>query len=117
MITHYSFGQLQYKGTIYSKDLIILIKPNYEKIIYPWWRKEGHLLQEVDLEEVFLFKPTYLIVGRGASGVMKISPAVKERAKREGIILEDYFTKDALLRFNELLALNMPLAGAFHLTC
>ncbi|MFN4131621.1 MAG: MTH938/NDUFAF3 family protein [Caldimicrobium sp.] len=117
MITHYSFGQLIYKNVLYSKDLIILSKSGEEKIIYPWWRKEGHLLQVEDLEEVFLFKPFYLIVGRGANGVMQISPEVKVRAKKENIFLEDYLTHEAVSRFNELLTKGVPLAGAFHLTC
>jgi len=117
MITHYSFGQLIYKDFKYTKDLIILSKFGSEKIIYPWWRKEGHLLQAEDLEEVFLFKPLYLIVGRGVNGVMQISPEVKERAKKEGIIFEDYITPEAVSRFNQLITMGHPLAGAFHLSC
>ncbi|MDM7202686.1 MAG: MTH938/NDUFAF3 family protein [Thermodesulfobacteriaceae bacterium] len=117
MITYYTFGQLVYNKVTYTKDLIILLSSENEKILYPWWRKEGHFLQEEDLKEVFAFRPTYLIVGRGASGVMKISKEVRERAKREGIILEDYLTEDAVKRFNSLLSKGLPLAGAFHLTC
>ncbi|MFN3505553.1 MAG: Mth938-like domain-containing protein [Caldimicrobium sp.] len=117
MITHYSFGKLIYKGATYTKDLILLIKPDFEKILYPWWRKEGHLLQVEDLEEVFAFQPKYLIVGKGANGVMQISPVVIDRATKESIQLEAYLTQEAISRFNELLKSGHSIAGAFHLTC
>lgn len=117
MITHYSFGRLTYKNQTYTRDLIILISPSEEKIFSNWWRKEGHLLQVEDLEEVFTFKPQYLIVGTGASGVMRVDEKVREKAKALGIILEAYPTEKAVKRFNELLEQKVSLAGAFHLTC
>lgn len=117
MITHYSFGSLTYKEKTYTRDLIILLSPKEEKILANWWRKEGHYLQVEDLEEVFSFNPKYLIVGTGASGVMRIDPKVKERAQALGIIFEAYPTEKAVKRFNELIREGAPLAGAFHLTC
>ncbi|MGC8872577.1 MAG: Mth938-like domain-containing protein [Caldimicrobium sp.] len=117
MITHYSFGTLTYKGKSYTKDLIILISSKEERVLANWWRKEGHYLQVEDLEEVFSFKPKYLIVGTGASGVMRIDPKVKEKAEVLNIIFEAYPTEKAVKRFNELLSEGVSLAGAFHLTC
>lgn len=117
MITHYSFGKLIYKDTTYTRDLIILVRGEEERILSNWWRKEGHLLQVEDLEEVFSFRPDYLIVGTGASGVMKIDRLVEEKARALGIILEAYHTDEAVRRFNELLSKGKALAGAFHLTC
>ncbi len=117
MITHYSFGTLTYKDKTYTKDLIILKSSQEEKILANWWRKEGHYLQVEDLEEVFSFRPQYLIVGTGASGVMRVDPKVIERAKALGISFEAYPTERAVKRFNELLSQGVSLAGAFHLTC
>lgn len=117
MISHYSFGRLTYKGETYTKDLIILIRGGEEKVLPNWWRKEGHLLQVEDLEEVFVFQPDYLIVGTGANGVMRIDRAVEEKAKALGITLEAYNTSEAVRRFNELLSSGKAIAGAFHLTC
>jgi len=117
MISHYSFGSLTYKNQTYTRDLIILISPEKEMILPNWWRKEGHLLQVEDLEEVFIFKPQYLIVGTGASGVMRVDGRVRERAEALGIIFEAYPTERAVKRFNELLEKKVSLAGAFHLTC
>ncbi|BAU23448.1 hypothetical protein THC_1068 [Caldimicrobium thiodismutans] len=117
MISHYSFGSLTYQDKTFTKDLIILKSSSQEKILSHWWRKEGHYLQVEDLEEVFSFKPQYLIVGTGASGVMRIDPKVVERAKALGIVFEAYPTEKAVKRFNELLKEKVSLAGAFHLTC
>jgi hypothetical protein len=117
MISHYRFGSITYKEKTFTRDLIILKGPSGEKILSNWWRKEGHYLQVEDLKEVFAFKPQYLIVGTGASGVMQIDPKVKERADDLGIILEAYLTERAVQRFNELLSQGVSLAGAFHLTC
>uniref|UniRef100_A0A832LUI8 Mth938-like domain-containing protein n=1 Tax=Caldimicrobium thiodismutans TaxID=1653476 RepID=A0A832LUI8_9BACT len=117
MINHYKFGELVYKGRTYHRDLIILKHAHEERIISNWWRKEGHRLQVEDLEEVFSFKPNFLIVGTGASGVMKVDPEVLEKAKALNITVEIYTTHRAVERFNELLNEGVSLAGAFHLTC
>ncbi len=90
MIEHYQFGFLIYKGKSYNKDLIILKDLKEEKVLPNWWRKEGHYLCVEDLAEVFSFKPIYLIVGTGASGVMKIDPQVKIKCQNLGIILESH---------------------------
>ena len=117
MISHYSFGNLVFKGKSYNKDLIIIKLLNKERIISNWWRKEGHLLQSEDLEEVWKSKVDYLIVGTGAYGVMKVHPEVEKKAKELGIILEVYPTSSAVKRFNELYSQEKSIAGAFHLTC
>ncbi|MCS7149771.1 MAG: MTH938/NDUFAF3 family protein [Caldimicrobium sp.] len=117
MITNYRFGELVYQGKSYNKDLIIMKSPNGEEIIPNWWRKEGHLLQIEDLKEVFKIRPAFLIIGTGASGVMKIDEKVKNMAKELGITLEEYPTPKAVERFNELLKTDVSIAGAFHLTC
>lgn len=118
MISHYSFGNLVFKDQKYSKDLIIIRSEEGKEFInFSWWRKEGHLLQVEDLKEVWESKVEYLIVGTGAYGLMKVSSEVKERAKKSGIILEEYPTSQAIKRFNELYSQKKALAGAFHLTC
>ncbi|MCS7199415.1 MAG: MTH938/NDUFAF3 family protein [Caldimicrobium sp.] len=117
MITKYQFGELTYAGKTYNRDLIILKRGNEERILSNWWRKEGHLLQVEDLVEVFAFKPDYLIIGTGASGIMRVEEKVKDKAKELNIILESYPTPQAVERFNQLLAKGVSLAGAFHLTC
>lgn len=110
-IESYEFGEIIINGKVYRSDLIIL----GDRIIENWWREEGHLLQIVDLFEVFEFKPQVLIIGTGASGLMKVSEKVIKKLQEEKI---EYFilkTKDAVKNFNEIE--NRKKAGAFHLTC
>ncbi|MCS7279221.1 MAG: MTH938/NDUFAF3 family protein [Thermodesulfobacteriaceae bacterium] len=118
MITHYTFGSLTFNHQTYTKDLIIILSKDGKEIINSsWWRKEGHLLQVEDLKEVWESQVEYLIIGTGSSGLMKVSPEVKEKAKQSGISLEEYPTSQAVKRFNELYTQKKSVAGAFHLTC
>ena len=117
MINNYTFGHLVFKNKSYNKDLIIIKTAKGEKIISNWWRKEGHLLQVEDLEEVWKSGVKFLIVGTGAYGVMKVHPEVEKKAKELNIKLEASPTSSAVLRFNELYSQNQDVAGAFHLTC
>ncbi len=117
MIEHYSFGEMIVQGHRYNKDLIILCQGQNCQIYPNWWRKEGHLLQPEDLDLIWEAKPEYLIVGTGASGIMKVDSRVIEKAKTLGIKLEVAKTAEAVKMFNKLLGETLSLAGAFHLTC
>ncbi len=117
MISHYSFGLLIFKNQTFNKDLIIIKTSNKEKILPNWWRKEGHRLQIEDLEEVWKEPIEFLIIGTGASGLMKVDKEVEKKAKKLNIKIETYLTNKAINRFNELYSSNNLLAGAFHLTC
>ncbi|HFC98539.1 MAG TPA: hypothetical protein ENJ40_08815 [Thermosulfurimonas dismutans] len=113
MIEAYRFGEMVIEGRAYRRDLKII-----EGRVHPdWWRKEGHLLQPEDLEDVWAARPEILVVGTGASGVMRVDPRVKEKAASLGIELEAYPTSRAVERFNQLQAQGRRVAGAFHLTC
>ncbi|NPA39883.1 MAG: hypothetical protein GXO57_05525 [Thermodesulfobacteria bacterium] len=117
MIESYSFGRLVFNGKTYTRDLIILFDGENFKIYPDWWRKEGHFLQEVDLEEVWKFKPEYLVVGTGAYGVMKVSQDVYKKADSLGIKIKALNTSEATSEFNKLIKEGKKIAGAFHLTC
>ncbi len=117
MISHYSFGSLIFKNQNFNKDLIIIKTSKEEKIFSNWWRKEGHKLQIEDLEEVWKEPIEFLIIGTGASGLMKVDKEVEEKAKKLNIKIEIYPTDKATKRFNELYSSNNSVAGAFHLTC
>lgn len=117
MISYYSFGNLNFKNKTYTKDLIIIKTQNEEKIFPNWWRKEGHRLQVEDLEEVWKNPVEYLIIGTGASGLMKVDPEVERKARKLNIKLEIYLTDQAVKRFNDLYSSEISIAGAFHLTC
>ena len=112
-IDSYQFGKIVIDGVDYSKDCLILdgvVQAN-------WWRKQGHLLSAEDLQPIIAAKPSLLIVGCGASGLMKVSDEVREVLLEENIQLEAVDTAKAVERFNELSQTSVNIAAALHLTC
>src|SRR5208283_4652022 len=67
-IEHYSFGKIIINENAYTKDVIILP----ERVVSPWWRKKGHLLQIEDLAEALKEKPEVLVIGKGYFGLMSV---------------------------------------------
>jgi len=112
-IDSYQFGKIVIDGVDYSKDCLILdgvVQAN-------WWRKQGHLLSAEDLQPIITAKPTLLIVGCGASGLMKIPNETRHVLLEEEIQLEAVDTARAVERFNELSKTGVNIAAALHLTC
>jgi hypothetical protein len=71
-IDSYQFGRIVIDATAYTNDCII----TGSKVLSDWWRKEGHLLAVEDIKSVIESKPSILIVGCGASGMMKIAETI-----------------------------------------
>jgi len=70
-----------------------------------------------DLETVIAAKPKILVVGCGASGMMKISQDTDKLFREHGIELFKANTNKAVEKFNELAGKDANVAAAFHLTC
>lgn len=111
-IDFYEFGRIVVNGQEYRQDLIILP----DRIIYPWWRIEGHSLDPADLKEVWSEKANFLIIGTGAYGLMKVKEEVKKKALNLGLILIIQPTSQAVQSYNQKLE-EGKVMGAFHLTC
>lgn len=111
-IEKYSFGKITIKGETHTKDLIIFP----DKIQSNWRRKKGHLLQLQDLNSVLNFKPTTIIIGTGAYGLMKIDKHVLKELKERKIDLIEEKTKKAIEIYNQINKTNKVIAG-LHLTC
>lgn len=111
MIEAYSFGRITIDGKQYTNDVIIFP----ERLESSWWRKEGHRLQLVDLEDVFAENPKTLVVGTGHDGVMKVDDEVRSFCSEKGIELIELRTAEAVKKYNELAG--PGVIGAFHLTC
>jgi len=112
-IDSYQFGKIVIDGTPYNSDCLILggnVQAN-------WWRKQGHLLSAEDLQPVITARPTVLIVGCGASGLMKVSDQARQVLLKEDIRLEAFNTSKAVKRFNEMSQTGVNVAAALHLTC
>ena len=112
MINSYSFGTITIDNNKYTKDLIIYS----DKISSNWRRKTGHLLTEADITEIINYKPEVLIIGTGASGLMKVDDKLKEKLKTLGIEFVIKKTAEAVAEYNRVYK-DKKVVCALHLTC
>jgi hypothetical protein len=112
-IDSYKFGKVVIGGTAYSSDCLIL----GDSVQADWWRKQGHLLAVEDLQPVIAAKPSVLVVGCGASGILKVPQETRQVLQSQNIELIALNTAEAVDRFNELLERGKNVAAALHLTC
>jgi len=112
MIDSYIFGNITIDGKKFTKDLIIFP----EKINANWRRKIGHLLSEDDIAEILDYKPEVLIIGTGASGLMKVDDRTKEKLRSLGIEFIIKKTSDAVAEYNRIYK-EKNVICALHLTC
>jgi len=112
-IDSYSFGVMKVDGAEYRGDLIVFP----DKVRSNWWRKEGHSLAIEDLDDVLAFKPEVLVIGKGASGLMKVPASTQETLQEQGIEVIAANTGQAWGVLNEQIEKGRKAIGAFHLTC
>jgi hypothetical protein len=112
-IEKYSFGSITINGKVYTKDVIIFP----DKVFCPWWREEGHSLSLIDLKEVIELKPTFLIIGTGAYGVMKVPETTLKALKEKNIETVTSKTGEAVKIYNKKLLENKNVIACLHLTC
>ncbi len=114
-INSYRFGSIVIDGRTYTTDLKII----RNQVIDNWWRASGHICTIEDIQDIIAAKPHTLILGTGASGLMKPAPGLSEELGKHGIRLESIPTELATMRFNELCGMvgSEDVAFAAHLTC
>ena len=112
-IDSYQFGKIVIDGTAYNSDCLIL----GHTVQVHWRRKQGHLLAVEDLQSVIAAQPSILVVGCGASGMMKVSENIGQVLREHCIELFTANTNKAVARFNELAEKGKNVASALHLTC
>lgn len=115
VIESYGFGRLTIDGHTYTSDLKII-----KGRVYPdWWRKEGHRVHLEDITDILEASPLILVIGLGASGVMRLAQGLEDTLEECGIRCIARPTGEAVTLFNEYISRNrvMDVAGAFHLTC
>jgi len=112
-IDSYQFGRIVIEGKGYNSDCIILS----DSVQSDWWREQGHSLSVEDLKEFISAKPSVLIVGCGASGLVKVPEQTRQALQENDIRLEVLDTHKAVQRFNELSKAGENIAAALHLTC
>jgi hypothetical protein len=109
MIEHYSFGEIVINGRQYTSDVLIIGSE-----VHNWWRAQGHILNPEDLTEIFSKNIDMLVVGTGASGLLKVPERTEKYVRSKGIALIVQKTKEAVKTYNSL---SGKKAAAFHLTC
>jgi len=112
VIDSYQFGEIVVNGKKYTSDVIIFpdsVKDN-------WWRKTGHQLCLDDIAEVITENPEVLVVGTGASSLMKVLPEVQKDIEARGIKLIVEATDKACNTYNQLSG-SQKVVAALHLTC
>ncbi len=114
MIETYKFGNIVVDGTSYTKDIIIL--PN-GKVICPWWRNSGHILELSDLCEILSEPPGHLVIGTGNSGQMKPVHGLVDTLEQKSINIIILPTQHAMKKYNSLCGASLSVAACFHLTC
>ena len=110
-IAGYRFGHVLVDDRELTHDVIVL--PN--RVVENWWRREGHELAWVDLQDVADELPGRLVVGTGADQRMRPDPDVLDRLGERGVQVECLPTDRAVARFAELNP--AETAAALHLTC
>jgi len=121
-VDSYSFGNIKIDGETYTKDVIILP----DAVHSPWWSAVGHSLAPDDLGAIIKAtpdaRPEVLIIGTGASGLMKVPEATLEFLQAHNIEPRVMHTPDAVTEFNLLYEKGKGdkgknTAAALHLTC
>lgn len=112
-IDDYRFGRIVVDGKSYTSDVIVFP----DRVKDDWWRNEGHELCPTDLREVVQEKPEVLVVGTGASGLMRVLSKTEEYLEQQGIELRVERTAEACRTFNRLRRSGEKVVAALHLTC
>jgi hypothetical protein len=111
-IDSYSFGKIVINGKTYTTDVIIY--PG--RVDASWWRREGHMLQIVDVEKLLQAKPEVLIIGTGYAGVMRVPGETIDWIVSQGIEVKVERTSKAVKAYNDLQHARTVIA-AIHITC
>ncbi|MBA7688768.1 hypothetical protein ES703_97257 [subsurface metagenome] len=112
IIDSYQFGLIIVSGQKYNSDIIVFP----DRVRDDWWRKTGHQLCLKDIAEVITENPEVLVVGTGASGLMKVLPEVERGVEAQGIKLIVEATDKACHTYNHVCHSQRAIA-ALHITC
>jgi hypothetical protein len=112
-IDSYQFGRIVIDGETHTSDCLIVAGA----VRSGWWRRQGHLLSADDLAEVIEAAPSIVVIGTGASAMMKVPEQSRQFLEQQDIEVEVLDTKRAVARFNELSLSGASVAAALHLTC
>ncbi len=113
VIESYRFGRMTISGNLYTKDVIIFPDGS---ILSPWWRKQGHVLVQEDLQELIAAGPKVIVCGTGAQGVMRPVAELREYLAAKNIDFIAEKSSKAVETYNRMAGQN-EIGACFHLTC
>jgi len=113
MIEQYSFGRIVIDGCEYTSDIIIFPEGRVKDT---WWRKNGHQLLAVDIEELIDASPDIIVAGTGANGLMEPEPGLETTLSARGIAFESFPSAKAVNAYNRLCGAK-KIGACFHLAC
>ena len=111
-IDSYNFGQIVIDGIKYNSDVIIFP----DRVQDDWWRDDSHKLTLKDISGIISENPEILVIGTGASGMMKVLPEVEPALTARNIQLIVQPTGEACEIFNQL-SPTQRVVATLHLTC
>lgn len=113
LIESYAFGNIVIDGRRYTSDLIVYPDGT---IVDKWWRQSGHLMTETDIAGLIASGPEIIVVGTGASGMLKPARGIDKVLEKKGIRMVAAPCSQAINHFNELSPAK-KVGACFHLTC
>ena len=111
-IDSYRFGEIVIDGKKFSSDVII----SPDRVQGEWWREKGHELSLEDISGVMTENPEVLVIGTGASGLVRVLPEVQQEAAARNIQLIVQPTGEACDIYNQL-SKSQRVVAALHLSC
>ena len=88
-----------------------------DRVDSTWWRKSGHELAPEDIGGVLDAKPEVLVLGTGASGLVRVLPETETLLRDKGISLVAERTGRACSNYNRMVSEGTRVIAALHLTC
>jgi hypothetical protein len=111
-IDEYNFGFIVINGRKYWHDILLYPDGTLED----WWRKEGHIVERDDIESLLNSQPDILILGTGATGLMKVPPDIRDICLEQGVELIVETTADAVNILNDKKR-DAKMAAGLPLSC
>jgi hypothetical protein len=113
VIKNFEFGRMIVGEKEHHSDLKII----GGQVVPSWWRKEGHVVEVKDVDDILAANPEILVVGMGDPGNMRVSDSLRAALTSTHIQLIEEPTAEAAATFNKLNKSGRKVAGVFHLTC
>mgnify|MGYP006282970985 CR=1 FL=1 len=109
MIDSYSFGRYIIDGKEYTYDIKII-----EGRVSTW---RNHDMKVEDILDLVEAQPEIIVIGTGASGVLKVKQEIADLIKSKGIELIIAKTGRACSEFNRLEKEGRKVCAILHGTC